>query len=170
MMGNGALKIGAAVVGGYLAGRSRRGRLLIPTVLAGWAAKKGVEDRLGGSALGAVGAEVGRQLQASAGRALTARVETLSDTLQQRTAAVRDGAAAAGAAGQEAAGAAGQEAGERAGKAAGQVRSQVPGAEAAGAEAEPAGAEEEAGDGDEGGGASSRQGGGGRRGAPASAR
>jgi hypothetical protein len=158
MMGNGALKIGAAVVGGYLAGRSRRGRLLIPMVLAGWAAKKGVEDRVGGSPLGAVGAEVGRQLQASAGRALTARVETLSDTLQQRTAAVRDGAAAAGAAGQEAAGAAGQEAGERAGKAAGQVRSQVPGAE------------EEAGDGDEGGGASSRQGGGGRRGAPASAR
>ena len=168
MMGNGPLKIGAAVLGGYLAGRSRKGRLLIPMVLAGWAAKKGVEDRLGGSPLGAVGAEVGRQLQASAGRALTARVETLSDTLQQRTAAIRDGAAAAGAAGQEAAGAAGQEAGERAGNAADQVRSQVPGAEVAGAETEPAGGEEEADDSEEG--ASSRQAGGGRRGAPASAR
>ena len=166
MMANGALKIGAAVLGGYLAGRSRKGRLVIPMVLAGWAAKKGVEDRLGGSALGAVGAEVGRQLQASAGRALTARVETLSDTLQQRTAAIRDGAAAAGAVG-EAAGAAGQEAGERAGKAAGQVRSQVPGAEAAGEETEPAAGEEEADDSEEG--ASSRQAGGGRRGAPASA-
>ena len=169
MMGNGALKIGAAVVGGYLAGRSRKGRLLIPMALAGWAAKKGVEDRLGGSALGAVGAEVARQLQTSAGRALTARVETLTDALQQRTAAIRDGAAAAGAAG-EAAGAAGQEAGERAGKAAGQVRSQVPGAEAAGSEAEPAGAEEGAEDTEEHSGQSSGAGGGGRRGAPASAR
>jgi hypothetical protein len=170
MMGNGALKIGAAVVGGYLAGRSRKGRLLIPMALAGWAAKKGVEDRLGGSALGGVGAEVARQLQTSAGRALTARVETLTDALQQRTTAIRDGAVAAGAAGQEAAGAAGQEAGERAGEAAGQVRAQVPGAEAAGSETEPAGAEEGAEDTEERSGPSSGAGGGGRRGAPASAR
>src|SRR5919201_627498 len=139
MMANGALKIGAAVLGGYLAGRSRKGRLVIPMVLAGWAAKKGVEDRLGGSALGAVGAEVGRQLQASAGRALTARVETLSDALQQRTTAIRDGAAAAGAAGQEAAGAAGQEAGESAGEAAGPGGAQVAGGEAAGSENQAAG-------------------------------
>lgn len=161
-MRNGALKIGAAVIGGYLAGRSRRGRLLVPIVLGGWAAKKGVEDRLGGSPLGAVGAEVARQLQSSAGRALTARVETLSDTLQQRTAAIRDGAAAAGAAGQEA--------GERAGKAADQVRAQAPGAEAGSEETEPADAEEEAEDGEEHQGPSSRPAGGGRRRAPAPAR
>src|ERR671931_340535 len=68
MMGNGALKIGAAVVGGYLAGRSRKGRLLIPMALAGWAAKKGVEDRLGGSALGAVGPEAGERAGKAAGQ------------------------------------------------------------------------------------------------------
>lgn len=160
MMGNGALKLGAAVVGGYLAGRSRKGRLVIPMVLAGWAAKKGVEDRLGGSPLGAVGAEVARQLQTSAGQALAARVEALSDTLQERTAAIRDGAAAAGAAGQEA--------GERAGSAADQVRSQVPGA---GSEAESSGGDTEDGaDGEQRGGGSSRAAGGGRRGASAPAR
>ena len=164
MMRNGALKLGAAVVGGYLAGRSRRGRMLIPMALAGWAAKKGVEDRLGASPLGAVGAEVARQLQTSAGKALAARVETLSDTLQERTAAIRDGAAAAGAAGQQA--------GETAGKAAGKARSRVP-TEATGTETESAGDDTEDGADSRdqrGGGSSSRAAGGGRRGASASSR
>jgi hypothetical protein len=167
MMQNGALKLGAAVIGGYLAGRSRRGRMLIPVVLAGWAAKKGVEDRLGESPLGAVGAEVARQLQASAGKALVARVGTFSDTLQERTANIRDGAAAAGAAGQQA--------GESAGKAAGKVRSQLP-TEAAGTgteSAEDGDTEDDADDADDGeqrGGRSSRATGGNRRAASTSAR
>ncbi|MBO0683753.1 MAG: hypothetical protein J2P45_11390 [Candidatus Dormibacteraeota bacterium] len=164
MMRNGALKLGAAVVVGYLAGRSRKGRMLIPAVLAGLAAKKGVEDRLGASPLGAAGAEVARQLQTSAGKALAARVETLSDTLRERTAAIRDGAAAAGAAGQQA--------GETAGKAADQARSQVP-TEATGTETGSAGGDTEDGadSGDQrGGGSSSHAAGGGRRGASASTR
>lgn len=165
MMQNGALKLGAAVVGGYLAGRSRRGRLLIPMVLAGWAAKKGVEDRLGDSPLGAVGAEVARQLQTSAGKALAARVETLSGTLQERTATIRDGASAAGAAGQQAA--------ESAGNAAGQVRSRVP-TEATGTDAESAAGDDTEDDEDDRGeprnGGPSRAAGGRRRSASASAR
>jgi hypothetical protein len=167
MMQNGALKLGAAVIGGYLAGRSRRGRLLIPVVLAGWAAKKGVEDRLGASPLGAVGAEVARQLQASAGKALAARVGTIAQTRHEHTTNIRDGAAAAGAAGQQA--------GESAGKAAGQVRSQLP-TEATGTGTESA-EDDDAEDGADGadsdqqrGGRASRAAGGNRRGASASAR
>ena len=95
---NGALKIVTAVAGGYLAGRSRKGLLIVPMALAGWAAKKGVEDRLLSGPLGAVGKEVMQQVQASAGQVVTGRAERLSDALEGRTATLRTGEQAVGAA------------------------------------------------------------------------
>lgn len=110
-MANGLMKIGAAVAVGYILGRTRKGRLLLTAAGLGMAARGGLESRQGRlleGPLGSVGKEVAGQLQTAAGKALAARVDRLSDALEERTANLRpeQAAEAAGAAAQAAASAA----------------------------------------------------------------
>jgi hypothetical protein len=85
-MANGGLKIAAAVAAGYLLGRTGKGRLVLVVATAVMAGRGSLRsgDLLSGP-LGTVAKEVLGQVEASAGKALNARV----DSLHERTSSLR---------------------------------------------------------------------------------